>query len=167
VSKISPTGLTHFDEFGRPIMVDVSAKNEAARTATASGMVRMNRIALDLVKSGRSKKGDAAAVAELAGILGAKKTADLIPLCHPLPISSVKVEAIVDESGGGVRISAQAKSTGRTGVEMEALTAVSIACLTLYDMLKAVDRAIVIDDVKLDEKTGGSSGDFRREKERD
>jgi cyclic pyranopterin phosphate synthase len=163
VSGDNISGMTHFDDSGRPRMVDVSEKAETARTATASGFVRMNEEALALVREGRSKKGDAAAVAELGGVMGAKKTSDLIPLCHPLAISGVKVETVIDEAEGGVRISASVKTTGQTGVEMEALTAVSIAALTLYDMLKSVDRAMVIEDIKLVEKTGGGAGDFRRE----
>lgn len=154
--------LTHFDDAGRPRMVDVSEKQETARTATATGFVRMSKEALDIVRSGKSRKGDAAAVAELAGVMGAKKTADLVPLCHPLPISNVVVETEIDEAASGVRVTARVKTTGRTGVEMEALTAVSTACLALYDMLKAVDRAMVIKDIALLEKTGGASGDYRR-----
>ena len=155
--------LTHIDKDGRPRMVDVSAKPDTARTATASGFVSMSKEALEIVKNGTGKKGDAAAFAELAGVMGAKKTSDLIPLCHPLSLSSAKVTAEVDEKLGGVRISAIAKTTGPTGVEMEALTAVSIACLTLYDMLKAVDRSMTIEGIALDEKTGGASGHYRRD----
>lgn len=154
--------LTHFDEAGRPRMVDVSEKQETARTAIATGFVRMSKEALDIVRSGKSRKGDAAAIAELAGVMGAKKTADLVPLCHPLPISNVTVETEIDDTASGVRITARVKTTGRTGVEMEALTAVSTACLALYDMLKAVDRTMVIEDIALLEKTGGASGDYRR-----
>lgn len=154
--------LTHFDSHGRPRMVDVSAKSQTARTARASGFVAMNADALAAVKAGQSKKGDAAAVAELAGVMGAKKTADLIPLCHPLALSGVKIETAIDEGVGGVRVFASVKTNGPTGVEMEALTAVATACLTLYDMLKAVDRTMTISDIRLDEKTGGASGDFRR-----
>lgn len=152
--------LTHFDADGRPRMVDVSDKPATARTATASGFVRMNPEALSLARSGRAKKGDACAVAELAGVIGAKKTSDLIPLCHPLALSGVKLETEIDEAESGVRITARVKTSGPTGVEMEALTAVSLACLTLYDMLKAVDRSMSIEKIMLTEKSGGKSGDF-------
>ncbi len=154
-------GLTHFDAAGRPRMVDVSAKTSTARMASASGFVRMSADTLELVRARKSKKGDPTATAELAGIMGAKRTADLIPLCHPLPLSSVDVAATIDAERSGVSIVARAKTTGPTGVEMEALTAVSIACLTLYDMLKAVDKEMVIEQIALDEKTGGASGDFK------
>ena len=154
--------LTHFDESGRPRMVDVSQKSETARTAQASGRVRMNAAALEMVKAATAKKGDAAAVAELAGIMGAKKTADLIPLCHPLALTGVKVETAIDPQTSAVVVTALVKTSGKTGVEMEALTAVSVACLTLYDMLKAVDKTMTIEDIKLVEKTGGASGDFQR-----
>lgn len=154
--------LTHIDAGGRPLMVDVSAKGVSARRAVAAGFVRMNRQALELVRSGCGKKGDAAQIAELAGIMGAKRTADLIPLCHPLPIAGAVVETTVDEKEGGVRVTAEIKTTARTGVEMEALTAVSVACLTLYDMLKSVDRSISIEAIGLSEKSGGASGDFVR-----
>ena len=162
MTKKQAEGLTHFDADGRPRMVDVSEKEATARSATASGFVRMNAEALSLVRSGRAKKGDAAAVAELAGVMGAKKTSDLIPLCHPLALSGVNIESVIDEQEGGVRITAHVKTTGATGVEMEALTAVSVACLTLYDMLKAVDRAMTIEKIMLTEKSGGRSGDFSR-----
>lgn len=155
--------LTHFDEAGRPRMIDVSGKKKTPRTATATGFVRMNKAALNFARDRQSRKGDAAAVAELAGVMGAKKTADLIPLCHSLPIANVAVETAIDEVAGGVRVTASVKTTGKTGVEMEALTAVSTACLTLYDMLKAVDRSMVIEEVMLIEKTGGASGDYRRD----
>lgn len=154
--------LTHFDESGRPRMVDVSEKNETARTARAAGFVRMGAEAISLVETASAKKGDAAAIAELAGVMGAKKASDLIPLCHPLALSGVTVETAIDREKGGVAVTARVKTTGRTGVEMEALTAVSVACLTLYDMLKAIDKAMVIEDIKLMEKTGGASGDFNR-----
>ena len=154
--------LTHFDESGRPRMVDVSQKSETARTARASGRVRMNAAALEMVSTATARKGDAAAVAELAGVMGAKKTADLIPLCHPLALTGVKVETAVDPQASAVIVTALVKTSGKTGVEMEALTAVSVACLTLYDMLKAVDKTMTIEDIKLVEKTGGASGDFQR-----
>lgn len=154
--------LTHFDESGRPRMVDVSQKDETARTAKASGFVRMSAAALELVKTANAKKGDAAAVAELAGVMGAKKTADLIPLCHPLALTGVKIETSIDTQKSGVIVTARVKTSGKTGVEMEALTAVSVACLTIYDMLKAVDKTMTIEDIKLLEKTGGASGNFQR-----
>lgn len=143
-------------------MVDVSSKQESARTAAAAGFVRMNDAALDAVEAGRGRKGDAAAVAELAGVMGAKKTPEIIPLCHPLALSGIAIETRVDREAGGVHVTAQVKTTGRTGVEMEALTAVACACLTLYDMLKSVDRSMEITGVTLIEKTGGASGDYRR-----
>lgn len=155
--------LTHFDDAGRPRMVDVSGKQETHRTAAAAGFVRMNDAALARARQGRSRKGDPASVAELAGVMGAKKTADLVPLCHPLPLANVAVEAEIDEAAGGVRVTARVKTRGATGVEMEALTAVSVACLALYDMLKAVDRAMIIENITLLEKTGGASGDWRRD----
>ncbi len=154
--------VSHFDPFGRPRMVDVSEKAPTLRAATATGFVRMNTEALETVKGRTGRKGDAASVAELAGVMAAKRTADLIPLCHPLALTGVDVQLSVDESAGGVRITARVNTTGPTGVEMEALTAVSVACLTLYDMLKSVDRAMVMEGIALVEKTGGASGDFRR-----
>jgi len=162
VTKNKAEGLTHFDADGRPRMVDVSEKEATARSATASGFVRMNAEALSLVRSGRAKKGDAAAVAELAGVMGAKQTPNLIPLCHPLALSGVNIESVIDETEGGVRITARVKTSGATGVEMEALTAVSIACLTLYDMLKAVDQSGHDQMFQGLEKSGGRSGDFSR-----
>ncbi len=158
--------LSHFDASGRPHMVDVSAKDETTRTAVAEGLVRMTAETLAVVRSRRAQKGDAAAVAELAGITAAKRTSDLIPLCHPLPLTQVAVATEVDDAAGGVRVTATVKTSGRTGVEMEALTAVSVACLTLYDMLKARDRSMTIDGVALLEKTGGASGDYVRTSER-
>ena len=155
--------LSHFDESGRPRMVDVSHKPASARVATATGFVRMAPKTLDIVRTRMGKKGDAAAVAELAGAMAAKKTSDLIPLCHPLALTGVSVETEIDDAAGGVRVTARVKTTGPTGVEMEALTAVSVACLTLYDMLKAADKAMTIEAVMLVEKTGGASGDWRRD----
>lgn len=154
--------LTHFDAAGRPRMVDVSEKSASTRRAVATGFVRMSREALEIVKTKNARKGDAAAIAELAGIMGAKRTADLIPLCHPLPITGVAVETELDEAACGVRVLARVKTNAQTGVEMEALTAVSVACLTLYDMLKAVDRTMRIEAIMLVEKSGGASGDFVR-----
>ncbi len=143
-------------------MVDVSGKPESRRTAVAEGSVRMSREAFDLVASQAVAKGDVLAVAEVAGAMGAKRTGELIPLCHPLGLDLVEVEARLEPELPGVRITAMAKATGRTGVEMEALTSVAVACLTVYDMVKAVDRGMTIEDVRLVSKTGGSRGDWRR-----
>ena len=156
------TKLTHFDETGRAAMVDVSGKAVTTRMAVATGHVEMAAATLALVQKGDNKKGDVFSVAELAGIMGAKKTSDLIPLCHPLPLSKVNVRIEVDEALPGLVVSAETKTSGQTGVEMEALTAVSIACLTIYDMLKAADKRMVIGEVMLTEKTGGKSGDWTR-----
>ena len=151
--------LTHLDETGRARMVDVSDKAVTTREAVAEGFVRMSAETLALALSGEGKKGDVRAVAEIAGVMAAKRTAELIPMCHPLPLTSVKVAvAPVDE---GFEVTARVKTTAQTGVEMEALTAVSVACLTLYDMLKSADRGMVIEAVRLVEKTGGASGDHR------
>jgi cyclic pyranopterin phosphate synthase len=154
--------LTHFDESGRPRMVDVSAKPESERAATARGRVRMESATLDLALAGRTAKGDVARIAELAGVMAAKRTGDLIPLCHPLPLTSVTVTVSADLALPGFEVAAEARTIGRTGVEMEALTAVSVACLTLYDMLKAADRAMRIEAIELLEKKGGKSGHWRR-----
>jgi len=153
--------LTHLDEAGRARMVDVGAKPETERTAEAEGVVRMSREAFDLIAAGTAKKGDVLAVAEVAGTMAAKRTGELIPLCHPLGLDLARVEARLDPELPGVRVSAITKVTGRTGVEMEALTAVAIACLTIYDMVKAVDRGIVIDQIHLTRKTGGTRGDWQ------
>ena len=153
--------LTHIGEDGRARMVDVSDKPATERVAIASGVVSMSPHTLELATSGETKKGDPIAIAELAGIMGAKKTSDLIPLCHPLSLSSVKVEISV-QSSTEILVTARVKTNGQTGVEMEALTAVSSACLTIYDMLKAVDKDMVIGDIKLLEKTGGKSGHYKR-----
>jgi cyclic pyranopterin monophosphate synthase len=155
--------LTHFDEQGRPRMVDVSAKPETERMAAARGRVRMERATLDLALAGRAAKGDVVRIAELAGVMAAKKTGDLIPLCHPLPLTSVTVTVSPDLALPGFKVAAEARTIGRTGVEMEALTAVSVACLTLYDMLKAADRAMRIEAIELVEKQGGKSGPWRRD----
>jgi cyclic pyranopterin phosphate synthase len=152
--------LTHFDEQGRPRMVDVSGKEETERRALARGRVRMDAATLALVREGRAKKGDVARIAELAGTMGAKRTSDLIPLCHPLPLTSVRLRVAPDETG--LVVTAEAKTIGRTGVEMEALTAVAVACLTIYDMLKAKARGMTIEGIELVEKEGGASGDWRR-----
>ena len=156
------TDLTHIGPDGRARMVDVSDKATTTRRAIAQGRVRMAPATLALATGRDTKKGDPIAVAELAGIMGAKKTSDLIPLCHPLPLSSVKVAIEADAASSSLVVTAMAKTSGKTGVEMEALTAVSTACLTLYDMLKAVDKAMVIDRIELIEKTGGKSGDYYR-----
>lgn len=155
------SGLTHIDAEGRARMVDVSDKPETDREAVAEGFVRLAPETLALALSGQAKKGDVRAVAEIAGVMGAKRTSDLIPLCHPLDIS--KAEVAVEAEAGRLKVTARVRTTGRTGVEMEALTAVSVACLTLYDMLKAADRGMVIEDVRLVSKTGGRSGDWVRE----
>ena len=154
--------LTHFDETGRAAMVDVSSKAVTNRKAIAIGHVKMSSETLALVQKGDNKKGDVFLVAELAGIMGAKRTSDLIPLCHPLPLSKVNVRIEISDSLPGLTVSAETKTSGQTGVEMEALTAVSIACLTIYDMLKAVDKHMIIGDIMLVEKLGGKSGDWAR-----
>jgi cyclic pyranopterin monophosphate synthase len=154
------TGLSHFDGDGHAHMVDVSGKPVTDRIATATGRVRMDAATLALVLQGRAKKGDVLAVARLAGIMGAKRTADLIPLCHPLAITKVTVDLVPDDALPGVVVTATVKTSGQTGVEMEALTAVSVACLTVYDMLKAVDRAMVIDAIQVILKDGGKSGRY-------
>ncbi|MCO5085032.1 MAG: cyclic pyranopterin monophosphate synthase MoaC [Rhizobiaceae bacterium] len=156
----SPT-LSHIGASGEAHMVDVGAKPETERTATAEGSVKMQRQTLDTILAGNAKKGDVLGTARIAGIMAAKKTHELIPLCHPLLLTKVSVEIEPDETLPGLRVTALARVTGKTGVEMEALTAASVACLTIYDMAKAVDRAMVISDVRLIEKTGGKSGDFR------
>ncbi len=155
------TKLTHLDEQGQARMVDVSDKAETHRVATAVGRVSMQPATLALIQEGGVKKGDVLSVARLAGIMGAKRTADLIPLCHPLSLNSIDVELTVDTDNNAVVIEATAKVAGRTGVEMEALTAVSVAALTIYDMCKAVDREMRIGDVRLTYKTGGKSGTFQ------
>ena len=152
--------LTHIDAEGRARMVDVSAKPDTVREAVAEGRVRMAPATLALALGGGGRKGDVRAVAEIAGVMAAKRTSELIPLCHPLALSSVKVE--LSPADDGLAVVARVRTTGPTGVEMEALTAVSLACLTVYDMLKAADRAMTIDAVRLLEKTGGASGDWRR-----
>lgn len=154
--------LTHIGPDGRARMVDVSAKDETERMAVAIGHVTMNAETLMLATKGETRKGDPVAIAELAGIMAAKRTADLIPLCHPLALTSVKVKIAPAPDDPALIVTARVKTTGKTGVEMEALTAVSVACLTLYDMLKAVDKKMVISGIELVEKTGGHSGDFRK-----
>ena len=155
--------LTHLDDQGRARMVDVSDKPSTERIAVARGRIVMKPETLQLALSGTGKKGEVRAVAEIAGVMAAKRTSDLIPMCHPLAISSVKVEVEPSPDGSGLEVTARVKTTGPTGVEMEALTAVSVALLTLYDMLKAADKAMTIEAVRLIEKSGGASGDFRRD----
>jgi len=152
--------LTHFDASGQAHMVDVSEKAATARLAVAEGHVRMTPETLALVEAGDAKKGDVLGVARLAGIMGAKRTADLVPLCHPLPVTKVSVELTPDAALPGVRITATVKTTGQTGVEMEALTAVSVAALTVYDMLKAAEKGMEIGGIRLVLKEGGKSGRY-------
>jgi len=151
--------LTHIDADGRAKMVDVSDKASTKRIASAEGRVLMSAVALELARA-KGGKGDVRAAAEIAGVMAAKKTSDLIPMCHPLMLSSVKVRVDELADGSGMRVVADVTTTGQTGVEMEALTAVSVACLTVYDMLKAVDRTMRIEGVRLLAKSGGASGDF-------
>jgi cyclic pyranopterin monophosphate synthase len=151
--------LSHLDESGQARMVDVSGKPDSERWAVARGEVVMRPETLDLIKQGAMKKGDVLAVAQIAGVMAAKRTSELIPLCHPLPLHQVTVEMELDESLPGVRVTATALTTGKTGVEMEALTAVSIAALTVYDMAKAVEKTMRIQNIRLVEKHGGVSGD--------
>ena len=155
--------LTHLDEAGHAHMVDVSEKAETARMARATATVQLAKATMDLLIAGNLKKGDALGVARVAGIMGAKKTSELIPLCHPLPITKVTVDLDPDQDSNQVLITATVKTKGQTGVEMEALTAATTAALTLYDMLKAVDKGIVISAILLDEKQGGKSGLWKRE----
>lgn len=157
-----PAGLTHIGETGEARMVDVGAKAETVRSATAEGHVRMKPETLALIESGNAKKGDVIATARLAGIMGAKQTANLIPLCHPLMLTKIAVDIEADAALPGLRVVATTSLSGRTGVEMEALTAVSVACLTIYDMAKAADREMEIGEIRLVEKSGGASGDFKR-----
>lgn len=155
--------LTHFSADGRARMVHIGSKTETEREAVAQGVIMMAPETLTQVLAGQSKKGNPVPVAELAGIMGAKRTADLIPLCHPLSLTGVNVTILADSELPGFRVEARVATRGRTGVEMEALTAVCTACLTLYDMLKAIDRTMMIGHVALIEKTGGSSDDFQRQ----
>ena len=157
---MSDPKLSHFDDKGQAHLVDVSAKPVTDRVAVAEGMVRMSAETLALITEGRAKKGDVLSVARLAGIMAAKKTSDLIPLCHPLPVTKVAVELTPDPALPGIRIEATVKTSGQTGVEMEALTAVSVAALTVYDMVKAVEKSMVIDGVRLILKDGGKSGRY-------
>ncbi|MBT3659901.1 MAG: cyclic pyranopterin monophosphate synthase MoaC [Rhodospirillaceae bacterium] len=157
------SGFTHLDDDGNAVMVDVSEKAETERTATAKGSVLMAPETMAMIQDGGVKKGDVLSVAQLAGIMGAKRTPDLIPLCHPLNLSSVKVNLSCDSSRHAVDITATCKLTGQTGVEMEALMAVSVAALTVYDMCKAVDRGMKLVDIRLVHKSGGKSGVFKAE----
>jgi cyclic pyranopterin phosphate synthase len=153
--------FSHFDDKGRPHMVDVGGKEVTSRQAVAGGTVVMAPETLALIRSGGGKKGDVLTVARLAGIMGAKRTADLIPLCHPIGLDAVEVELVAAEDPPRIEITARCRVHGRTGIEMEALTAVSVAALTVYDMCKAVDRAMRIENIRLLEKSGGRSGDFK------
>ena len=154
-------GLTHFDTTGQAHMVDVGAKGETERVARASGTITMQPATLALLKDRGAKKGDVLGIARIAAIQAAKRTADLIPLCHPVPLTRVAAEFSIDEATASVRCEVTAQTVGRTGVEMEALAAVSVALLTIYDMLKAVDRGMMIQAVRLEEKRGGKSGHWR------
>ena len=154
--------LTHLDEGGRARMVDVSDKQATPRMATAAGPIACRPETLEQVRAGTTPKGSVVQTAELAGIMGAKRTADLIPLCHPLPLTKVEVRIEIDDALPGFRIAAEVRTKAATGVEMEALTAASVACLTLFDMLKAVDRTMVIGGIEVVSKTGGKSGDWQR-----
>ena len=155
--------LTHLDDSGRARMVDVSGKEETVRTASAQGRLKCKPETLEQVRAGTTPKGSVVRTAELAGIMAAKRTAELIPLCHPLPLSKVDVRIDVDEELPGFRVHAEVRTKAVTGVEMEALTAVSIACLTLFDMLKAIDRTMSIDRLEVTAKSGGKSGSWDRE----
>jgi cyclic pyranopterin phosphate synthase len=158
VSKSSRPRLTHLDAAGKARMVDVSDKDVTQRTAVAKGSIRMAPATLALIREGGFKKGDVLSIARLAGIMGAKRTSELIPLCHPLALSSVAVDLAVSSKGDGLDITATCKIEAKTGVEMEALTAVAVAALTVYDMCKAVDRGMVIGEIRLAQKSGGKSG---------
>jgi len=158
-----PNQLTHLDEQGRAKMVDVGHKPDTERIAVARGEIHMQRETLDLIRAGQIKKGDVLTIAQIAGIIASKRTADLIPLCHPLPLTKVDVDLVLDNSIPGVVITATAKTIGKTGVEMEALTAVSIAALTIYDMAKAAEKTMRIQNIRLVEKHGGQSGDVVNE----
>jgi cyclic pyranopterin phosphate synthase len=157
--------LTHIDEEGRATMVDVGDKPDTERYAEAEGAVYMQAETLRLIREGSIKKGDVLTIAQIAGIMGAKQTSSLIPLCHPVPISKIAVDLSLDEEANAVRIRANARTIGKTGIEMEVLTAVSIAALTIYDMAKAVDRAMRIGDIRLLEKRGGVHGDYKAEED--
>ena len=155
------SSLTHLDDAGRARMVDISSKDSTARVARAKGELRCDSATLNLVREGRTPKGSVVQTAELAGVMAAKKTAELVPLCHPLPLTKIDITIQLDDDLPGFRVSAEARTVAQTGVEMEALTAVSVACLTLYDMLKAAEKGMVIEAVRLTSKTGGKSGDWK------
>ncbi len=155
--------LTHLDEAGRARMVDVSAKADTERVAVARGEVSMLSRTLELIRLGLIKKGDVLNTAQVAGIMAAKRTADLIPMCHPLPLLDIQVELTPDENLPGIQVQAMVKTIAKTGVEMEALTAVAVACLTIYDMAKAVEKTMLIQNIRLVKKTGGQSGDVINE----
>ncbi len=157
------SGLTHIDDSGRPKMVDVSGKDATARSARAQGFLTCRPETLELVRAGSAPKGSVIQTAELAGIMAAKRTAELIPLCHPLPLTKAEVRIDLDDELPGFRVASEVRTKAETGVEMEALTAVAVACLTLFDMLKALDRSMVIGGIEVVSKTGGRSGDWRRE----
>ena len=154
--------LTHIDEAGRARMVDVSGKDETVRTATAMGTLICRPATLDKVRAGTTPKGSVVATAELAGVMAAKRTAELIPLCHPLPLTNAQVRIAIDDALPGFRVESEVRTKAATGVEMEALTAVSIACLTLFDMLKAIDRSMAISGIEVLSKSGGKSDDWSR-----
>ncbi|MDF2873719.1 MAG: moaC 1 [Sporomusa sp.] len=155
--------LTHFDHSGKARMVDVTAKDETKREAVAEGRIMMKPATLELIKQGAMGKGDVLGVAQVAGVMGAKRTWDLIPMCHPLLLTGVSLEFVIDDMASAINITAVVKTTGKTGVEMEALTSVSVAALTIYDMCKAVDKAMTIEYVRLRAKSGGKSGNYSRE----
>lgn len=163
MAKRAKPSLTHIDRRGEAHMVDVSAKSATERLAVAKGCVVMSKETLDIVRRGDAAKGDVLGTARIAGIMAAKRTSELVPLCHPLALSKVTVDIEPDAALPGCRVTATVKVTGPTGVEMEALTAVSVACLTIYDMIKAVERGARIDDIRLIEKSGGKSGHFKAE----
>ena len=154
------SGLNHFDEKGNAVMVDVSEKSETKRVAVAKGSIKVSKEIMNLIKTGNIKKGDVLGVSRVAGIMASKQTSNLIPMCHPLMINGANIDFELDEENGRVIIYGSVKTTGKTGVEMEALTAVSVAALTIYDMCKAVDKRMVIENVHLVSKTGGKSGEF-------
>jgi len=160
MSDAIPSPLTHFDSSGQAHMVDVGAKNETHRIAVASGTIRMQPATLQLIESGNAKKGDVLGIARIAAIMGAKRTGDLVPLCHPLAITRVAVDFEIDAAANSVHCRAQVETVGKTGVEMEALTAVQVGLLTIYDMCKAADRGMVMTNIRVQEKHGGKSGDW-------
>ncbi|MFZ5966387.1 MAG: cyclic pyranopterin monophosphate synthase MoaC [Bacillota bacterium] len=157
--------LTHLDEKGRPRMVDVGEKEDTKRVAVARGSIRMNRETLELITEGKMPKGNVLSVAQVAGIMGGKKTSEIIPMCHNILITGIDMDFQIDQENSAIHIEAKAKTVGKTGIEMEALSAVSIAALTIYDMCKAVDKSMVISDIRLVQKSGGKSGEYIREGE--